>query len=544
MRFSKTGFIFVGILLIAIPSGEAQVLAQQVDWLPSIITVGPGADPETPMLIGRLSASHRIGEGIGFDDGYSTVEWLMPLFDARDDQMLFFDGRGIISNDGRLGSNIGFGYRKYFPEINRIVGAMGYWDTRQLDSDVFHQATFGIETLGQYFDARTFVYLPLTELGESAPAEPVATGPVFTGHRVVIGPLGPVAPGIRAAMRGVTTEVGLNSPWFGDFQVSGFAGVYRFDADSVPAFKGWSARAEVRRRDQFQVDVTFQDDDTLGQTTSVGMNVSQLFRFARFSKRTSTRHKFRGLGNSNVDSRLGERVRRLENIVTSKPIPQVPAIANNFSSGDRFFHVREGASGDGTFENPFGSINDAAAASEANGGFSYVYTRVGETFTEDVNLGSGVWLASNAQPRTVRLYDGDDSTTVTIPFSGADPSFAGSLTTIDGSLTIDDPGFSDVRSVDGFNITQGMTMTEVGFVAITNSRISNEGNAITLTDSGTIVLDNLTLTSTAGDGLEVNTNAGQVSHIQVRNLTIDAPQETDFNTDAFGSLIFEPYTYR
>lgn len=496
---------------------------------------GESSSDESPTYISRLSASHRFGEGLGFTDGYTTLEWMMPTYDNWDDKILFFDGRLIISDeDFRLGSNTGLVFRKYDSATNRIYGAMAYYDTRYFDSYVFQQVATGVETLGQYVDARAMLYLPVPG------ADTHSNSSQFAGNRFVIGSQ-------TDSMSGATAEIGVNSPWFGDFQFSGFVGGYHFETDDLADIDGISGRAEVRVRDQFQVDLTVQDDDVFGQTASVGVTISQLFRMRGHAARKSMSHKFRGYGNNCVDARLGERVRRLENILVREVRAEGPAIGTD-ENPYNFLHVIDGGMGDGSFETPFGSIADATSSATAGDPNTIVYVRGDGSFTDNVVLLNRMKLLSNGPVQTFSTQIGD----MQLPFSGSNTTLE-DLPVLDGNLML-----AESNMVSGFDIMGAVTGDDADGSMIMNSTIQSGTDAINLTNSQNVTLENLVLRATGSgiqltdsevtatdvtvaaagdDGVEVNAVAGPAV-FNATNLNIDVAgnQGVDLNATA-GQLL-------
>jgi hypothetical protein len=106
-------------------------------WFLIVITLATLAAAETaeaqdapdPWMT-RTSARHVAGAGVGHTNGYSSLDWFLPLLPAESDSTMWFgDLRGLIFNDGHFGSNVGTGYRWFVEDQNRIYGVNGYWDS-------------------------------------------------------------------------------------------------------------------------------------------------------------------------------------------------------------------------------------------------------------------------------------------------------------------------------------------------------------------------------------------------------------------------------
>ena len=495
--------IHAGILLLLAVVASKATGAEFVPWLAPEQTMHSGPDN----YISRLSATRRFGEGLGFDDGYATLEWFQPTCRNWTDRMLFTDVRAVISNDNaRLGSNVGIVYRQFVEEWNRTIGLAGYWDTRYDHSFVFQQGTVGIESLGEFIDARAFAYLPF------GGKDGITTPSRFSGNELILG-------GRFKAMTGGTAELGLNLPPIGEFLVSGTAGYYYFEDDELIDAEGWSAGVEVSYLDVFEVDVTFRDDDQFGNTTSVGIVLTGLWDMKNHPIRQSMRDMFRGRAYRSADGRLGERVRRLENIVIGTVRRAAPAADGG--SSYNFLHVVDTApaGGDGTFEAPYNTLTDALA--DPNAGTSIVYTPEGGSFTEAVTLVDGTTLWSNGPARTIATQVGDS----VLPFSGTNATLTG-LPGITGDVAL-----ASNSVLSGFDITGDVTGTGISSAVFSDNRVAGTTNAIAISGGSTdVALSNLELSATA-TGIQVDDSSVTVSNTTITMAGADGVEVNSAATD-------------
>ena len=108
----------------------------------------------------NLTAKHREAKGIGYKDGYTTLEGFATPNWEREIQP-FIDIRGHIFNDGRWASNAGLGSRFNLPST-WVLGGNFYYDFRDAKHlNSVHQISGGFEAFHRYFDFRLNGYYPV-----------------------------------------------------------------------------------------------------------------------------------------------------------------------------------------------------------------------------------------------------------------------------------------------------------------------------------------------------------------------------------------------
>ena len=112
----------------------------------------------------RLAIRHIESKGIGYNQGYSTLEAFFSPYEPLHDRWFpFVDFRGHVFNNARLAANAGIGCR-YLSLSNvwgpRIWGANVYYDYRNTKHATYHQTALGLESLGETWDFRLNGYLP------------------------------------------------------------------------------------------------------------------------------------------------------------------------------------------------------------------------------------------------------------------------------------------------------------------------------------------------------------------------------------------------
>ena len=445
----------------------------------------------------RISARHVAGAGVGHTNGYSSLDWFLPLLPAESDSTMWFgDFRGLIFNDAEFGSNVGTGYRWFVEDQNRIYGINGYWDTRNDNSLLFNQVGIGVESLGQIFDFRANGYTPAV----NDTYQHQVGSAYFQDNGLFVAS--------TAALSGMDAEAGVNLPTFYQISTSLFGGGYYFDSNHTVAAAGWRVRAEAMFRDCVVVGVSVQDDDLFGQTVNGMIELRHtVFHHAKLARR-SMRHKFRDADGSSdgqtVRHRLADPVYRRQNIVLKE---ESPRRATSGGAPLNFVHVVPGGAGNGTFENPYGTISTAMLDPLAGSGV--VYTPYGGTFNENVTMTAGSTLFSNGPTQFVNTNFGS----VPLPLSGVN----GSLIALPSKI-VGDVMLANNTVLNGFDVQGGISGTNVLGVSLANNRIaSSAADAISLTSSSGVSMNNLLIANPLGRGILLNDSSASLSSVTIQN---------------------------
>ncbi|MCU0871842.1 MAG: right-handed parallel beta-helix repeat-containing protein [Pirellulaceae bacterium] len=437
----------------------------------------------------RYTLRHFAGQAPGYDTGVTRFELFVPLAEYDGSNLLFCDLQPMLYNDGNWGSNLGLGYRWYSPAFDRVFGLYGYFDYRQTTYHRFQQGTLGFDSLGNWIDARGNLYLPDGEQ-KPLPAEAVAP-PHFQGHRLLYG-------GYERALLGGDVEVGVRVPLIGETQSRVLGGLYWFDGDDEQDVQGWKVRLETHWTANVSTDVAVYDDDVFGTTLMVGVGFNvQAESFSPFHPqiRSVRRGSQRHITNVAAD-RVAEPVCRLPNIAVRQGEYRAALEGEPW----QILHVVENATGgDGSFERPFGTLDQAMAV--AQDGY-LVYTPYGGTYqpTPMFVVPEGVSLLSNAQVH----YIPTDAGWLQLPLSGASPDLSAAPQIL-GSVTL-----SDRATLDGFWVVgYGDTLGEAGLVrlagasdaTVANNVIWSRQEGIWIEDAMNVTVVNNTVAQSLGSGI-------------------------------------------
>ena len=428
----------------------------------------------------RVGVGHTSSGG-GYD-GTTRIEGFFPIGQTLGQDVGFSEARLLIDNDGQVGGNLVLGYRTFDEGSDRTYGGYIAYDHRDTGDSSFNQIGLGVETLGTHWDARLNGYIPVGEqrnvVGEGFIDTFFQDQSLLLTNRI----------DREAAMGGIDFEAGGRLARIGDEgDVRGYGGLYWYDAPGSPSTVGWRLRLEARPTDTINLGVALQDDELFG--TNVIVNVGVNFP-------NGTRPRGLPPEPETALARLGENVGRNSSIVVDHQTELTDVVATNPETGLPyvFQHVDLGSgAGNGTIENPHGTVAPAIAAAESDGNH-IVYVQAGTdpgipgfTIPDEVN----VWSTG-----PVQVVDTVENGIERLPLSGSG----------EFPLVTDTVRMGNNTSLSGFTITgttgAGVVVQDVENAEIRDNVISSTVDAgVLLRDTfGTTTLDNNRI---LGDGVAV-----------------------------------------
>jgi len=433
------------------------------------------------------------GDGVAVRKSFLTPQVFIPLLDTCDQHFLFSDLRGVFHEEDLIAANVGLGYRVYSDLLERTLGFYVYYDYRDARENGFHQISPGLEVLGDTWDFRSNIYLP--RVGDHRKTLPNQ----FAGNSLLVDRF-------QVAMTGADMELGVPRSSARDALL--FGGAYHFQGSGVPNVWGWKVRCEVELTDSIRTNLSVQDDNLFGPTVNFWM----AFRFPVGRSRHQRRHQ-------GIRNRFFEPVERLQNVVVQTE-PGTPALDLTNDEPLFFLHVNADGNSDGSFENPYGMLEDALNDTRyKDGQADVIYVRqnpavrldpdAGIQHMETVSLVSGTQLLSNGPLQRIATLQGE----LLLPFSGVDPALL-RLPRINANVKLADntvlSGF-DIESTHKQRTVKG---NDVSGLTIKNNRINNgkgDGNraaAIGFTGvSGTVNIEGNIINQFKGRGIVfVNSN--------------------------------------
>jgi len=547
--------------------GNPLLLAQTVDPVPDVDSNNYNADVAElfgdAAWFGRyhphFGYSYEAGDTVGRVGGLSSFEGFMPLFEGEDSSWLtFIDARLLLDDENNnLGSNIGLGARQYIPEYMRTIGGYIYYDTRDTGMATFNQVSGGIETLGDIWDARLNIYVPVGQRRELLGTTHVSGGPyTFIGHHLFGGTFTRL---YQAAMTGVDMEAGRKIYSGPKTDVRAFAGGYHFQATGSPQAWGVKSRVEARVSDTVALNLSVQNDRVFNTT----VNFAVSFQLPSI---TGLRNGPRS--NLSAYDRLGESPERLRSIVVANQEIEDPngGLIIDPSTGlpYYFMHVATGGNSDGSYEDPYATLAAAFADPRTQMGDVVVYDHRNAAETGDFTLANNTKVLSTGPAQFITSQFGQ----LQLPDSdsGLTPQITGSFVLNNRSVL---SGFDIITTGAGSSITAN----GVGDLMVSNNTISHTGagTAISLSNltgpatfnqtpltksgglgvsisggSGNVTFTNSSITNTNGNGIDIQNAGGTIQFGQVTttngtspvnvsnstaNITIDNLNSTNSGTD-------------
>jgi hypothetical protein len=506
------------------PSLADELGASQDSWIvsPNTSTSGsiaggaPVNGPYEPGDIGSFGVNARVGHvgggAVGREESMTFLEF--APFTAVENLFFAGDVRLLRTNDGELASSIGGIVRRYMPRTNGIAGLNFYFDNDGSRGPTLQELGIGFEYLTTGPDLRINGYFPINDKTKRVRTGIIRGSEIFQGNQLFFNQL------TEQVTASNGTDITLTYPvpgqWASTINLEASAGAYYYSpVDSgVRDFLGWRARLDTtlaRRLLHAYVELT--GDRVNDNLASVGVDINYWRRYDD-KPRTDT----------NSYHRINEWVRRNWTVVgVDEPSIQEGILATD-ANGDAYFfeHVdsNSGAGGNGTFENPYQTLQTA----QTNGpgpGDSIIYAHAGSVFNtplvmndNEIIIGEGV---TTPLPRFGSLEP------VILPPSG-NPGGKPVFDSINGVAPVTLASNVTFGGFDISNTTGGPPAAIVGdgidsarLFGITIQDVDNGGGILFNNVTGDITLDNVnmlrsnpmdTLSGIDGDNFVVqNSNA-------------------------------------
>ncbi len=448
---------------------------------------------ESPRSI-RLTARHIEANGIGYNQGYTTVEGFISPWYKQSPWVPFLDLRGHVFNDGKLASNAGIGCR--YIARSWVYGINAYYDYRNTKRQHYNQVSSGLEMLGRIWDFRINGYLPVG--WKNSPF--FDTGfDGFKDHNFFIRRKRDVA------LKAVNAEAGMHVDHYANAPFYFAAGPYYLTGSGKTSWGG-SLRAAVDLYKYVTLEANTSYDELfhwIGQG-----QVSINFPLGPKRKVQKGNHSSCGQAIA-LSKRAVQRVDRMEIIPIKREHKRSKAINPNTDEPWIVWFVNNTSSSNGTFESPFPTLVQAQNASSPN---QIIYVFPGDGTTNGMN--AGITL-QNAQLFLGASVEHPLHTTVgavTIPsMASSAPSIvnpAGNAVTLSSYNTVS--GFTITIPTNGNNGIFGNGITN--FKAFHNTFVTSTAittNGISLINpSGQVLANNSLFNGFSNNvgGLNVNGN--------------------------------------
>lgn len=326
----------------------------------------------------RISIRHIENKGIGYNTGYTTLEaFLAPPTDLGD-VMPFVDLRGHVFDDGHWAANGGVGLRSLWK--NRVYGGYVYYDYRDTKRSGYNQVSFGLETLGTFWDLRFNGYAVIGNR-ESGPYD--TQFGYFSGNAIYY------TQKFQYALSGGNAEVGFYPLKMKDAILYTGAGPYYLKGSMETAVWGGRARAKVMWKDYVGAELSYSYDHRF-------KNIVQGQVFLSYPLGPKGKVKKNKEGCSTDGYLLCQRM--IEPVAKSEIIPVVtktrkrPAVDPSTGLPYTIWFVNNLSQLAGTYENSFATLAEVERASHAN---DIIYVYPGDL--TDTGLSNGVVLKDGQQ---------------------------------------------------------------------------------------------------------------------------------------------------
>lgn len=455
---------------------------------------------------GYFRANYVAGNGVGWDDGgFTTLGGWLPFNEFGSDTLWYSDLRVFITNDSNVGGNAGIGVRRYNENWDRFFGGTVFYDwDHGAQNNSFGQITTSLETIGDIFDGRFNLYLPVSNATRDLGASSISPNPFFKNNRIFF----PGTGLFLEALQGGDAEVGV--PLVRDQRwLRGYVGYYAYNSNSHKDVEGFRGRLEAQLSDDLSVQGMVTDDRTFGTLVNLIVDV-----------RLGGGRPIRAFPSLTSRERMYLPVQRNWRISTNTYKQKIDVVARD--PGDH--HKLEVAwvdnsapgGGDGTFEHPFQNLPDAQTVPTAD--FVLVRHGTGATYDGGIDLNDNQRLLGEgrahqfdafAQAGNVKVQG-----TFTLPGFTNDPSLYPTITNTLGSAV----QLANNNEVSAFNIdspaSYGITGTGITDFNLNHLNIFGAGlGGINLNNaSGNGTINNATLDNNLGAAILVsNVNASPLS---------------------------------
>jgi hypothetical protein len=451
---------------------------------------------ESPYHEMHASIRHNEANGIGYKEGYTTLE-AFGIYDGWGSGFMpFVDLRGHVFNNGKLAGNVGIGERTLFDSINHTFGSYLYYDVRRVGHHLtVNQLSPGIELVGERMEYRINGYFPL---GKNKGNKFGYAFDKFTGNNILL------KFKQNQAMMGGDAEVGVHIPQNTTYDVYAAAGPYYFHSSNASAWGG-KARLLGRYKEYVTLEVAYSYDKLFRNVVqgSIAFTVPFGGKLQRCGKCCPQTDNL-------LLSRAAFAPSRLEIPVVKKVHRKEKAIDPATGLPWRVWFVNNTSHSAGTFESPFPTLLQAQNASSPN---DMIYVFSGDGTTHGMNAGITLQDGQTFFGSGTKQHFPTTKGTMTIPtFSNAMPMIAGGVTT----------GNSNV--ISGFNVTTGIVgnsvATNLNNVTVANNLISG---AILFQGTGDVNIYNNTISGFATppnlDSITLNAAPGGLITGQISNNT-------------------------
>ena len=459
----------------------------------------------------RISARHIENKGIGYNTGYTTLEAFLAAPADLWPVMPFVDLRGHIFNDGHWAANAGLGLRSLLKD--RVYGAYAYYDYRDTKRKGYNQVSFGLETLGTFWDLRLNGYAVVGSR-QSRPYDTQFSQ--FAGNNIYY------TQKFQYALSGGNAEVGFYPLKMKDVTLYTGIGPYYLKGPVGGAVWGGETRAKAMWKEYVGAEVSYSYDHTFKNIVQ-----GQVFLSLPLGPKEKVRES---KGRSCMDNYLLCQ-RMIEPVAKNEIIPVTTKknknLAINPATGQPYtvYFVNNLSHSAGTYESPFSTLAAAESAAQAN---DIIYIFPGDGTTTGLNAGvtlkdyqklwgSGIAHSLNTTAGAILVPAQSGGTLNGLVYSPTITN-TGTVVTLGNGNEISGLFLQNGASADAILVSNktnatvsnctiaganvqggtGLSATELAGTLTINNCILNQNTAISLSNSTTNLQANITNSSFSG----------------------------------------------
>ena len=507
-----------------------------------------------PQVPSQFGASFETSQA-GFDE-ILGISAFVPLAQNNCGNLTFLTGDAQL-NDGNLGLGLNLGYRNYDADDDLINGGYLGVDSRATDDNTFYQLAAGYEHIRQNWELRLNGYLPLGDLTQSLRTienNTVQTSSTFSQNQLAISAVGEQQQIFQEenALGGMDLEVGRQLSEWDDGELMGYVGAYWLAGEDSSL--GAQARLLANIASDVNAGLSYQYDDLFG--SSLGVSVSAVIPGSRSRKQADDTDsaaveqeevasaavseegvdEVASVSSEDLEVLELEILRRLGSPIVRRPsvaINVVEEIESTFvTEADVLFNPQEGSAyrflhvdladpstaGEGTYESPFGSVEEAIALIESDfdtysDGNTIVYVNAegaSNTTIPGFSIPDSVRVLSQGPVQTIAGMDfpGFPNIATRVPFSpGLSEEDLVDVDTV--AVTLPDSNDGVFPTITGGNSADLVTLSNNTVLA--GFEINNAGNhGVAGSDIENVELRNNLIQGSGGSGIALNNVGGNV----------------------------------
>lgn len=325
-------------------------------------------------------AGNQSMNAYGYNGGYTNLNAFVPIFSDGSQNVIFAIPRINFTDYGKLGANLGVGYRTYVPENDRVYGVSGWWDYDDGHQSNYQQWGMNFESIGRWLSLRGGFALPSgsdsyiynTTLGDAQ----------FVGNEIKA----TQTQFFERSYANYNAEVATPLPGLARYGFDVGMGMYVLQSPGLSNIVGGSLRTQAQLTESAWMNATYTYDHHYQSMFSLNVELTlpdgppkQWFR------RNTVQHSL----TDNV-------IRNYRIAVTEQSKSELITLTNPGGGGSpinvAFIDANASTNGDGTRANPFQTLSAYTSLTDAQRDlYDIIYIR-GMTDGSGANLTTGLTL--------------------------------------------------------------------------------------------------------------------------------------------------------